>query len=233
MVSSHMTNSAARDGGASTSLGGVGHIGDGANPMARVSSGVSNRRDAGGTHAHTLAETPEGERPERRGPTLGGRRPVPSALGDGAPRRPMSGALTRAGGVPWQSPCRSVSRPPGHNKPRRLRHSWPVCAPMWRPSPMGIWLRTISPATRGIGGPSGLGQAWIGGGIAPPWPPLHGSCARPPIGWPATLSIHSAASRHSPSGAVRSRAWTGPGVRIRTISSGARSGGPWPRMNAP
>jgi hypothetical protein len=54
-----------------------------------------------------------------------------------------------------------------------------------------------------------------------------------PIGWPATMCIQCSSSRHSPSGAGRSRASTGLCVRTHTISSCSRSGGRWPRMNAP
>jgi hypothetical protein len=61
-----MTNSAAHGGASSTSPGHVGRIGYDANPTAEGSSGRSRLRDAGGTHEHTLADPPQGDRTERR-----------------------------------------------------------------------------------------------------------------------------------------------------------------------
>src|SRR5882724_4538469 len=61
-----MTNSAAPGGVHSSCLGGVAPTGCGAKPMARVSCCVPYSGDAGGTHEHTLADTPQGDRTERR-----------------------------------------------------------------------------------------------------------------------------------------------------------------------
>jgi hypothetical protein len=171
-----MTNSAARGGGHFHSPGGVGRIGYGAKPMAGVSSCVLNSRHAGGTHEPTLADTPQGGRTERRCTTVGCRLPVPSAMGDGGPRRHVSCAITPAGGVPWKSPCMSVSRPPVNSKRRRLTSNWPGFARMWRPSRIGSWPRHTSTAMTAIAGPSCIGRVWIGGGIGPPWPSSSGSC---------------------------------------------------------
>jgi hypothetical protein len=161
-----MTNSAAPEGTRSRSPGG------GAQPMARVSCGASSACDAGGAHDHPLAVTAQGDRTERRCTTGGGGRPVPAALGAGAPRRHVSGAIAPAGGVPWTSPGLAGSRPPGTRTPTRLRSPWLAGASTSRRGPTGLVRRRPAHPSR----PGALARprrhGWLGAGPEHPPSPL-------------------------------------------------------------
>ena len=190
-----MTHSAARGGGHVNSPGGVGRLGDGATPLAGVSACVPTSRDAGGTDAHPLADTPQGDRTARRCTMRGSRLPVPAAMGDGPRRRHLACAITPAGGVPGPSPGRSVSRPPGHRNPRRLHRRWPGVARMGQPRRSGPWPRHTSTAMTAIVGGSSTVPAWLGGGIGPPGRSLSGAGCSLRIAWPGTMA--SPGSRRS------------------------------------